>query len=131
MSKDIVDIRLSKKASDVANRFVNELHFPTAIAAAKFGFAYMLRKSKEEEILGWFMLSDKKRDDRFDTSGYNYAGASIDQGGRMAKLIQFKFPDCDTPYLYIRLLMDAGLCELGDEISSFEDLLTFLKNQKF
>lgn len=129
MSKDIVDIRLSKKASDVANRFVEEFHFPTAIVVAKFGFAYMLRKATEEEIFGWFMMSEKKRDERFDTTGNNYAGASIDQGGRMSKLILFKFPECDTPHQYIRLLMDAGLCELGNQISSFDDLLKFLKEQ--
>jgi len=128
MSKDIIDIRLSDKASKVANRFVNEFNFSTAIAVAKLGFAYMIQKTSETEILGWLMLSEKKRDDRFDSNGNNYAGASIDQGGRMSKLVIAKFPDCDTPHQYIRILMDAGLCELGEKISTYEDLVSFIKS---
>lgn len=128
MTKDIVDIRLSKKASDVASRFMADFFFPTAISVAKLGFAYMLQKTSEAEILGWLTLSERKRDDRFESNGNNYAAASIDVGGRMSKLILSKFPDCDTPYQYIRLLMDAGLCELGDKISTLDNLRLFMKS---
>lgn len=127
MNKDIVDIRLSKRASDIANRFREILFFPDAISVAKLGFAYKLTKTSETEILGFLMLSERKKDDRFDSNGNNYAGASIDQGGRMSKVITTKFPDCDIPHQYIRLLMDAGLCELGEKISSLDDFKIFLK----
>ena len=127
MTKDIVDIRLSKRASDIANNFRDKLFFPDAISVAKLGFAYMLTKTTETEILGFLMLSERKKDDRFDINGNNYAGAAIDQGGRMSKVITTKFPDCDIPHQYIRLLMDAGLCELGDMISSLDDFRDFLK----
>lgn len=128
MTKDIVDIRLSKKASDIASRFMADFFFPTAISVAKLGFAYMLQKTSEAEILGWLAMSERKRDDRFESNGNNYAAASIDVGGRMSNLILSKFPDCDTPYQYIRLLMDAGLCELGDKISTHDDLKAFIQS---
>lgn len=60
-NKDIIDIRLSQKASNVANRFKEEFFFPDAISAARFGFAYMLEKATEEDIYVWLMKSDKKR----------------------------------------------------------------------
>lgn len=127
-NKDIIDIRLSQKASNVANRFKEEFFFPDAISAARFGFAYMLEKATEEDIYVWLMKSDKKRDDRFDSNGNNYAGATIDQGGKMTDILKSKFPDCDTPHQYIRLLMDAGLCELGEKILSIEDFVSFLND---
>lgn len=128
MNNDIVDIRLSTKASEVANRFKETFFFSDAISVAKLGFAYMLQQSEEKDLLYWLKLSDRKKDDRFETNGLNYAGASIDKGGKMVSLIKAKYPECETPYLYIRLLMDAGLCELGEKISTLDEMLSFVKS---
>lgn len=129
MITETVDIRLSSKASNIAARFAEELHFKNAISAAKFAFAYKLRTTAEENIFGWYVLSEKKSDPRFDTTGNNYGGRVVDGDGRMTALLKMKFPSCEAPHQYIRLLMDAGLCELGDMISSKEDFLKFLNSQ--
>ena len=47
---------------------------------------------------------------------------------KMTDILKSKFPDCDTPHQYIRLLMDAGLCELGEKILSIEDFVSFLND---
>ncbi len=127
MTKDIIDIRLSTKASEVANRFKDNFFFSDAISVAKLGFAYMIQTAEEKDLLYWQTLSDRKKDERFETNGYNYGGASIDKGGKMVSLIKAKFPECETPYLYIRLLMDVGLCELGKKVSTLDELLSFVK----
>lgn len=124
--KDTKDIRLSQKASDVANTFKERYFFPDAISVAKLAFAYKLLSTTEEQIIGWCVLGNKK-DDCFDTNGNNYSAGNIDGIEAMREAVKARFPNFDAPHTYIRLLMDQGLVELGEKIHSLEDLAEFLK----
>lgn len=93
---DIVNIRLSKDANDIAERLVETGKFENVVTAAKFALAYALKNHFAEFDPSTYSIPDK--------DGSNYNVGSFDNDGKLAALLRAIYPDSDTPYIYMRVL---------------------------
>lgn len=124
---DLINIKLSKMASDVADRLQSVCLFRDAITVARLGMALILKKCSEEDILSWLDLAEK-RDPRFDTGGYNYNIGTVDPQKILYNTIMGLFPSCSIPYRYIRALMNVGIIELGDTVQNLDTLKELIES---
>jgi hypothetical protein len=108
MTTDLVNIRLSKKANEVADQLVATGCFEYAATAAKFALAYALKNHFNEIDPETYPIPDSE--------GSNYNVGSIDNDGQLAALLRALYPNMNTPYLYARALMVFGLTKLGERI---------------
>ncbi len=105
---DIVNIRLSKDANDIAERLVATGKFENVVTAAKFALAYALKNYFDECDPSTYSIPD--------SSGSNYNVGSFDNDGKLAALLRAIYPNSDTPYIYARALMVYGLMKIGERI---------------
>ena len=105
---DIVNIRLSKDANDIAERLVATGKFENVVTAAKFALAYALKYHFDECDPSTYSIPD--------SSGSNYNVGSFDNDGKLAALLRAIYPNADTPYIYARALMVYGLMKIGERI---------------
>lgn len=105
---DLVNIRLSKDANDVAERLVQTGKFENVITAAKFALAYALKNYYAEFDPGKYAVPD--------SGGSNYNIGTVDKDGQLSQLLRAIYPDTDTPYIYARALMVYGLLKIGEII---------------
>ena len=120
---DIVNIRLSKDANDIAERLVATGKFENVVTAAKFALAYALKNHFDECDPSTYSIPD--------SSGSNYNVGSFDNDhlhiqdisqnaynhdGKLAALLRAIYPNSDTPYIYARALMVYGLMKIGERI---------------
>ena len=105
---DIVNIRLSKDANDIAERLVATGKFENVVTAAKFALAYALKNYFDECDPSTYSIPD--------SSGSNYNVGSFDNDGKLAALLRAIYPNSDTPYIYARALMVYGLMKIGESI---------------
>lgn len=108
MSTDLVNIRLSKGANEVADQLVATGYFDYATTAAKFALAYALKNHFDEINPETYPIPDSE--------GNNYNVGSIDSDGQIAALLRALYPSMNTPYLYARALMVFGLTKIGERI---------------
>ena len=108
MTTDLVNIRLSKGANEVADRLVATGYFDYATTAAKFALAYALKNHFDEINPETYSIPDSE--------GNNYNVGSIDSDGQLAALIRVLYPNTTTPYLYVRAFIVFGLTKLGERI---------------
>jgi len=106
---DIVNIRLSKEANEIADQFVATGKFENVITVAKFALAYALKNHFEEFDPATFNVPD--------SGGNNYNVGSADNDGKLADLLRALYPETKTPYIYARSLMVFGLMKLGERIA--------------
>ena len=107
MAEDIVNIRLSLKASDIAARIEESKYFEDKISIAKFAMAYAIKNHFDE-------IDPIEIDSSRDASGLNYNVGSIDGDKFISKLIEALYPETKTPYKITRALMIFGLEKLGE-----------------
>ncbi|OPX85435.1 MAG: hypothetical protein A4E53_03429 [Pelotomaculum sp. PtaB.Bin104] len=110
MTTDLVNIRLSRGANEVADKLVATGYFDYATTAAKFALAYALKNHFDEIDPETYSIPDSE--------GNNYNIGSIDSDGQLATLLRSLYPGTTTPYLYARALMVFGLTKLGERIES-------------
>lgn len=103
---DITNFRLSQEANDVADKLVATGKFDHGTSAAKFAFAYAVRN--------FYELFEPASYTAPDTNGSNYSVGSFDD---LAPYVQVLYPDTDTPYIYVRALINFGLIEIGKVIN--------------
>lgn len=108
MAGDIVNFRLSKRASEVAVLLKETGYFEHALAAAKFALGYAVKNHYDEIDPATYTVPD--------SDGSNYSIGSLDSDGQLSKLLLAIYPETTTPYLYARALMVFGLLKLGDRI---------------
>ena len=102
MATDIVNIRLSSEASEVAERIAESGYFEDRISIAKFAMAYAIKN--------YFDVIDPiEIDSNRDALGLNYNVGSVDGDKFISKLIESLYPECETPYKITRGLMIYGL----------------------
>lgn len=106
---DIVNIRLSKDANDVAERLVSTGKFENVVTAAKFALSYALKNHFDDFDPATYTVSD--------STGSNYNVGSVDNDGKLAALLRAIYPETETPYIYARALMVFGLMKLGERIT--------------
>ena len=107
MAEDIVNIRLSAKASDVASRIEESRFFEDKISIAKFAMAYAIKNYFDE-------IDPVEIDKSRDATGLNYNVGSIDGDKFISKMIESLYPDTKSPYKITRALMIFGLEKLGE-----------------
>lgn len=105
---DITNIRLSKKANEVADKLVSTGKFEDVKTVAKFALAYAIKNHFDEFDPKTYVITD--------SDGSNYNVGSFDNDGRLSALIRAIYPDVDTPYIYARELMIFGLLKIGELI---------------
>ncbi|WP_417184809.1 hypothetical protein [Alistipes putredinis] len=123
--EDLVQFRLSSIATDIANDFAEKYFFDDNQDAAKFGMAYALKYCRDEIDIE-SILTGKVLSDDYNNNGSNYSVGGIDPDGKIASVVKEIYPDCTTPYRYVRILMIYGLVKLRDRISSIEELKDLL-----
>lgn len=106
MAEDIVNIRLSSKASEIAARIEESNFFEDKISIAKFAMAYAIKNYFNE-------IDPIEIDNNRDAAGLNYNVGSIDGDKFISKLIESLYPDTRTPYKITRALIIFGLEKLG------------------
>lgn len=107
---DLVNLRLSKEANDVAERLVATGKFENVITAAKFALAYALKNFFDEIDPENYVVSD--------SGGNNYNIGTVDKDGTLSALLKAVYPDTSTPYIYARALMVFGLQKIGEKIEA-------------
>ena len=106
MAEDIINLRLSGKASEIAAQIEESKFFDDKISIAKFAMAYAIKNYFDE-------IDPIEIDASRDASGFNYNVGSIDGDKFISKLIESLYPDTKTPYKITRALMIFGLEKLG------------------
>ncbi|WP_373231807.1 hypothetical protein [Cohnella sp.] len=109
MAEDLVNIRLSRYANEVAEQLVASKYFDYTSTVAKFALAYALKNHFDEINPATFQVPD--------AGGSNYNIGSFDSDGQLALLLKTLYPETTTPYTYARSLMVFGLNKLGERIS--------------
>lgn len=111
MAEDIKNLRLSRRASNIANRLKEDGGFEDALSAAKFGMAYAIKYYKKElnqpECI-------ERLNNTYDSHGLNYNVGSVDPDNFISRFIKIMYPGNETPYRYARVLMCYGLSKIGD-----------------
>lgn len=107
MAEDIINLRLSGKASEIAEQIEESKFFDDKISIAKFAMAYAIKYHFDE-------IDPAEIDATRDSSGLNYNVGSIDGDKFISKLIESLYPDAKTPYKITRALMVFGLEKLGE-----------------
>lgn len=109
MAEDLVNIRLSRYANEVAEQLVASEHFDHISTVAKFALAYALKNHFNEIDPATYQVTD--------AGGSNYNIGTFDHDGQLALLLKTLYPETNTPYIYARALMIFGLTKLGERIS--------------
>ena len=117
--EDLVQFRLSSIATEIANDFAEE-------DVAKLGMAYALKYCRDEIDIE-SLIASKVQSDIYNNNGSNYSAGGIDPDGKIATVVREIYPNCATPYRYVRILMIYGLVKLKEKVSSKEEFITLIK----
>lgn len=113
MSKDLINIRLSSSATSIAETLKENFYFPDAISVCRFAFSYA--------IVNYSSLANPAElDDQYPSDGSNYNTGTVNQDGIMTQLISYYYPECDTPFRYIRAFIILGLEKINEKLAHKE-----------
>lgn len=107
MSEDIVNIRLSQKASEIADKIYDIGFFDDRVSIAKFGMAYAIKNHFDD-------IDPLEFEKTRDSQGFNYNVGTIDGDKFISKLIESLYSESEAPYKITRALMIFGLEKLGE-----------------
>lgn len=124
--EDLVQFRLSSIATEIANDFAEEYFFDDNQDVAKLGMAYALKYCRDEIDIE-SLIASKVQSDIYNNNGSNYSAGGIDPDGKIATVVREIYPNCTTPYRYVRILMIYGLVKLKEKVSSKEEFITLIK----
>lgn len=114
LAEDLINIRLSRYANEVAEKLVDTGFFDYTSTVAKFALAYALKNHFDEIDPSSFVPPD--------TGGSNYNIGSFDNDGQLAILLKAIYPETTTPYVYARALMIYGLTKIGERLAKDDSL---------
>ena len=124
--EDLVQFRLSSIATEIANDFAEEYFFGDSQDVAKLAMAYALKYCRDEIDIE-SLIASKVQSDIYNNNGSNYSAGGIDPDGKIAAVVKEIYPNCTTPYRYVRILMIYGLVKLKEKVSSKEEFITLIK----
>lgn len=107
---DIVNMRLSRRATETADLLVNTGKFADKITAAKFALGYAIKNYYDSFNPGDYNVEDNE--------GANYNIGTVDADGKLVELIRALYPNTETPFIYIRALMVYGLSKIQEKIDN-------------
>lgn len=100
--KDISQIAVSIEASGYADEIIAETgFFKDKADVLTFVAAYMIKNHFEDFNPELYTLSD--------SGGSNFGSNTLDPERKWYTLISIMYDNTDTPYIYLRALMDKGL----------------------
>lgn len=117
--EDLTNIRLSQKASDIAKELSGEYGFRDAFTFFQFAMSYALNNHLKE-------IDFDTLDSEYDTLGSNYNVGSIKKPGLILTAFKQIFPECTTPYRYVRVLMIYGTLKIKERLNAGEDFIDII-----
>lgn len=99
--KDISDISISSEASAFVEAIFEQGLFKNRADILSIAAAYTLKHHHKTFEPAAYILKD--------AGGLNYGYSTFDADGKWSALIRGLYPECTTPRLYLRALMDKGL----------------------
>jgi len=119
MATDLINIRMSLKASEIAKEMVEKYGFRDAMAFFQFAMSYALSNHLKD-------INFEQLDNEYDSIGSNYNVGSIKKANLIITALDHIIPDCTTPYRYIRVLMIYGTYKIKDRLDAgdkFQDII--------
>ena len=107
MPNDLTNIKLSGRATSIADAIYEKGFFEDRVTIAKLGFAYAISKHYRK-------FDVDEYDKQLDSDGSNYNVGSLDGDKSISELIQILYPETQTPYRYARAIICFGLDKLGE-----------------
>jgi hypothetical protein len=107
MADDKVNIGLSIDADRIVDKLEGLGYFEDRLSIAKFALAYAVKNNLDANMAA-FKIGE--------TSGTKWNIGSVDNDQYLRELIVSLFPESETPYRDIEVLMNIGLISLGDAI---------------
>jgi hypothetical protein len=104
MAEDKVNIGLTNEANEVAEKIAELGYFEDKLDIAKFAFSYAIKSGLDKKI-NEFNIGDGR--------GASWNVGSFDGDKYLYNFTISLFPDIQTPYRQIELIMNVGLIELG------------------
>ena len=105
---------ISSEASAFADRIMEDGLFRDQADVLNYAAAYMIKHHLNDFSPASYVLAD--------TRGSNHAFSAFDPDGKMATMIRALYPETETPYLYLRALMDKGLLVLKEDMAQDSSL---------
>ena len=103
--KDITNITISSEASDIADSILEKGLFKDKADVLTFAAGYMIKNFYADFNPSTYTLSD--------SGGSNFASSTYDPERKWYTVICNLYNQTETPYLFLRALMDKGLISLG------------------
>ena len=100
-------LRMSSNATVIADKIVSSGKFEDRLSVFQFAFAYAIKTQGKN-------LNPELLDSKYDAGGSTYNIGSLDSDGFLEKIILLVYPNCKTPYRYIRGIMIYGTECLGE-----------------
>lgn len=119
---DLTNIRLSLEASEIAKELSERYYFKDTLPFLQFAMAYGLNHLDGFD----YNTLDKK----YDSLGFNYNVGSIRKSAEITTAFNTIFPNCETPFRYIRVLMIYGTYKIKECIANgvdFRDIMSIDK----
>lgn len=107
MASDLTNIKLSGRATEIADTIYQKGYFDDRVTIAKLGLAYAISRYYKKFDL-------EEYDKNLDMGGLNYNVGSLDGDKSISEIISILYPDTQTPYRYARAIMCFGLEKLGE-----------------
>lgn len=116
---DLINIKMSLRASEIAKDMVEKYGFRDAMTFFQFAMSYALANHLSE-------INFDQLDSEYDSIGSNYNVGSIKKANLIVTALDHIIPDCTTPYRYIRVLMIYGTYKIKDRLDAgekFEEII--------
>lgn len=106
---DLANLGISTIATAAADKLMESKLFKLKADLLMFAAGYMIKHHLKDFSPENYVLAD--------ADGTNYAFSTFDGEGKWSALIKALYPKCDTPYLYLRALMDKGVLMLAQKMN--------------
>ena len=106
--EDLQQIRFPMEVINIAERFKEEYGLTQNLPILKFAFAYAINQFKDQINFE----TDDPLYKKNDGSNYGINSFENDSNLRVADLIKALFPQCETPYRYMRIAIIYGILKL-------------------
>jgi len=106
--EDLQQIRFPQEVINIAERFKDEYGLTQNLPILKFAFAYAINQFKDQINFE----TDDPLYKKNDGSNYGINSFENDSNLRVADLIKALYPQCETPYRYMRIATIYGILKL-------------------
>lgn len=120
---DLTNIGVSFEASEIAKELSERYYFRDVLSFLQFAMSYALSKHLDE-------IDFDTLDIEYDSSGLRYNVGSIKKSSLITTAFSTLFPNCTTPYRYIRVLMIYGTYKIKERIDKGDDFLEVISIDK-